>query len=58
VKEACEEHGFFQLVNHKVPVELQEAIIQQSKEFFKLPLDVKEKYDKGRISPILRLPFC
>lgn len=44
---ACEQSGFFQLVNHGIPESLQQDLLSCSKEFFSLPLDVKETYDKG-----------
>lgn len=47
VREACLAKGFFQIVNHGVPEKLQEAMFEQSKDFFSLPLEQKEKYDKG-----------
>ena len=49
LKTACQELGFFQLVNHAIPSTLQESILHQSKEFFDLPIEVKEKYSKGRL---------
>jgi isopenicillin N synthase-like dioxygenase len=48
LKHACQEFGFFQLVNHSVSSDLQESILHQSKEFFDLPIKVKEKYSKGK----------
>lgn len=50
LKHACQEFGFFQLVNHAIPSDLQESILHQSKELFDLPIEVKEKYSKGRVS--------
>ncbi|KAL4791920.1 hypothetical protein BDV19DRAFT_401012 [Aspergillus venezuelensis] len=46
LRQACGEFGFFQLINHGIPSTLQMSILAQSKEFFDLPLDVKEKYNK------------
>lgn len=51
VRAACEEFGFFQIINHGIPTDLQENIFQQAKEFFALPLDVKQKYDKSPCLP-------
>lgn len=45
---ACETFGFFQLVNHRIPETLQQAVIRQSEDFFELPLETKEKYNKGK----------
>ncbi|KAJ5428431.1 Oxoglutarate/iron-dependent dioxygenase [Penicillium cf. griseofulvum] len=47
IKQACEQFGFFQLINHAIPTELQTAVLKHSKEFFNLPLETKEKYDQG-----------
>jgi isopenicillin N synthase-like dioxygenase len=49
LKHACQEYGFFQLVNHTIPSDLQGSILHQSKKFFDLPIEVKEKYSKGRL---------
>ncbi|KAJ5825315.1 oxidoreductase [Penicillium riverlandense] len=46
IREACQRHGFFQIFNHRVPSDLQESILQQSRDLFSLPLDIKEKYNK------------
>lgn len=41
---ACQDWGFFQLINHGVPHPLIEGIKGLSHEFFKLPLEEKQKY--------------
>ncbi|KAK7289954.1 hypothetical protein RIF29_04019 [Crotalaria pallida] len=41
---ACEEWGFFQVINHEVEVNLLESIEEMSREFFMLPLEEKQKY--------------
>ncbi|KAJ8623171.1 hypothetical protein MRB53_031700 [Persea americana] len=41
---ACEEWGFFQVVNHGINTRLLESIQKVAKEFFMLPLEEKEKY--------------
>ncbi|KAL2816738.1 hypothetical protein BJX63DRAFT_135085 [Aspergillus granulosus] len=46
LRTACEEFGFFQLINHGIPSDIQELILQHSKELFDLPIEVKEKYSK------------
>ncbi|PYH96498.1 oxidoreductase [Aspergillus ellipticus CBS 707.79] len=46
IRHACERHGFFQLVNHRVPTDLQEAILNQARDLFRLPLEIKDKYSK------------
>ena len=47
VRSACTTFGFLQIVNHNVPDSLQEDILRQSEEFFNLPSETKEKYNKG-----------
>ncbi|KAK9079886.1 hypothetical protein SSX86_001559 [Deinandra increscens subsp. villosa] len=41
---ACRDWGFFQLINHEVSCSLMEKIKEETKEFFKLPLEEKNKY--------------
>ncbi|RWW76071.1 hypothetical protein BHE74_00015871 [Ensete ventricosum] len=41
---ACEEWGFFQVINHGIETELLETMERVAKEFFMLPLEEKEKY--------------
>ncbi|XP_008802804.2 S-norcoclaurine synthase 1-like [Phoenix dactylifera] len=41
---ACEQWGFFQLINHNVPNELIGRMKIDIEEFFKLPLEVKEQF--------------
>ena len=48
VRQACLEKGFFQIINHNVPAQLQQAIFEQSKDFFSLPTEEKTKLDKGQ----------
>ncbi|CAG8260614.1 unnamed protein product [Penicillium nalgiovense] len=47
IRRACEQFGFFQLINHAIPTELQTAVLQHSSEFFNLPLEAKEKYNQA-----------
>ncbi|KAI3131526.1 hypothetical protein DTO012A7_6280 [Penicillium roqueforti] len=47
IQQACEQFGFFQLINHAIPTELQAAVLQHSNEFFNLPLETKEKYNQA-----------
>ncbi|KAE8151316.1 hypothetical protein BDV25DRAFT_95660 [Aspergillus avenaceus] len=46
VRGACQQFGFFQIVNHNIPESLQDALLEQSEDFFNLPVDIKEKYNK------------
>ncbi|KAJ7955068.1 2-oxoglutarate (2OG) and Fe(II)-dependent oxygenase superfamily protein [Quillaja saponaria] len=41
---ACEEWGFFQVINHGVDLNLLESIDKTAMEFFMLPLEEKQKY--------------
>uniref|UniRef100_A0ACD5WNH7 Uncharacterized protein n=1 Tax=Avena sativa TaxID=4498 RepID=A0ACD5WNH7_AVESA len=44
LKFACEEWGFFQLVNHGVPDEVIAGVKRDTEKFFELPLEVKRVY--------------
>jgi isopenicillin N synthase-like dioxygenase len=50
VKAACKTYGFFQLVGHGVPLELQEEILECAKRFFSLPLEAKERLAKDPLT--------
>ncbi|KAF2294152.1 hypothetical protein GH714_007926 [Hevea brasiliensis] len=50
VCEAAEKFGFFQLVNHGVPLEVLEGVKDATHRFFGLPAAVKRKYSK-ELSP-------
>ncbi|KAL5772077.1 hypothetical protein ACOSQ2_012001 [Xanthoceras sorbifolium] len=41
---ACKEWGFFQLINHEVSSSLMEKVKIEIEEFFKLPIEEKNKY--------------
>lgn len=41
--------GFFQVTGHRVPLELQEALLQNVKDFFALPKEEKELVHKGTV---------
>ncbi|KAI8628425.1 Clavaminate synthase-like protein [Xylariaceae sp. FL1651] len=43
VREACVTSGFFQIVNHGIPKELQQAVFRASEALFSLPLEEKRK---------------
>ena len=42
VERACREIGFFQLKNHGVPIDLQDAILDAAKGVFDLPQNIKK----------------
>ncbi|KAG2729719.1 hypothetical protein I3760_01G262500 [Carya illinoinensis] len=44
LRKACEEFGFFHLVNHDIPRDLIENMIDVSKRFFDLPFEERSKY--------------
>jgi isopenicillin N synthase-like dioxygenase len=41
VRKACLAKGFFQITNHGISAELQDAVFEQSRAFFSLPLEEK-----------------
>ncbi|KAH8665885.1 hypothetical protein BGZ60DRAFT_540026 [Tricladium varicosporioides] len=47
VREACITTGFFQIVGHGIPRELQDEVFRGSAEFFKLGMEEKKKLDKS-----------
>ncbi|CAI9769213.1 unnamed protein product [Fraxinus pennsylvanica] len=47
---ACEEWGFFVLVNHGIQETLMKAAIEGASEFFDLPEDEKRKYEAKHVS--------
>ncbi|GFP85778.1 1-aminocyclopropane-1-carboxylate oxidase homolog 1 [Phtheirospermum japonicum] len=44
VKEACEEWGFFQVVNHGIPIDLMNRVLEGVKKFHELDNEVKKQY--------------
>jgi len=46
VRECCLHNGFFQIVGHRVPTELQNDVLKSLKSFFSLPQAEKEKVHK------------
>ncbi|RAK80868.1 isopenicillin N synthase family dioxygenase [Aspergillus fijiensis CBS 313.89] len=53
IREACERHGFFQLVNHGIPLDIQQNVLEQAQTLFSLPAEVKEKYSMDIGTPNL-----
>ncbi|KAI3454659.1 hypothetical protein Pfo_011322 [Paulownia fortunei] len=52
IKQACSDYGFFQIVNHGVPLDLMSQAIQLSKTFFAFPAEEKLKYSPGSGAPL------
>ncbi|KAK6123040.1 hypothetical protein DH2020_043222 [Rehmannia glutinosa] len=52
IKKACSEYGFFQIVNHGIPLDLMSQAIQLSKTFFAFPYEEKLKYSPGSDAPL------
>ncbi|TVY94298.1 2-oxoglutarate-Fe(II) type oxidoreductase [Lachnellula willkommii] len=48
VKDCCLHNGFFQIVGHKIPAELQERTLKCVKELFSLPQEEKNKVNKDK----------
>lgn len=46
MKQACEDKGFFYIADHGVSKNLQHEVFEQSRQFFDLPIDEKEKIHK------------
>lgn len=44
--DAAEKWGFFQIVNHGIPVEVLENVIEAGHKFFELPVEERRKYLK------------
>jgi isopenicillin N synthase-like dioxygenase len=48
LREACEAHGFFYVRGHGVPPELERELERVTREFFALPVEVKERLAMAR----------
>ncbi|XXG49214.1 hypothetical protein AAC387_Pa02g3457 [Persea americana] len=49
---ACKDWGFFQVINHGVPLQLQERIESAARKFFALPLEEKCKVRRSEENPL------
>lgn len=54
IGKACEEVGFFYVKNHGVPAELVARMYAATKQFFDLPLEVKQRLHVAESGPTLR----
>lgn len=52
VAEACEKWGFFQVINHGIPLEKLEDMKMVARKFFSLPLGEKKKVGKDEENPM------
>ncbi|KAI3880075.1 hypothetical protein MKX03_003896 [Papaver bracteatum] len=44
LEEACENYGFFQVINHRIPQDILRDMMSVSQQFFDLPFEEKSKY--------------
>ncbi|KAJ9175466.1 hypothetical protein P3X46_014017 [Hevea brasiliensis] len=52
LSKACEEYGFFQLINHGISSEVTSRMVQEGRKFFELPFEERSKYmSKDMFSP-------
>ncbi|KAJ7524768.1 hypothetical protein O6H91_17G020300 [Diphasiastrum complanatum] len=52
VAKACEEWGFFQVINHGIPIKLLEDVEAEALKFFSLPLELKRKIQRTLENPL------
>ncbi|KAL9436847.1 hypothetical protein AB3S75_022820 [Citrus x aurantiifolia] len=52
---ACKNYGFFQVINHELPLEAVERVLEVAKEFFYLPVEEKLKLYSDDPSKTMRL---
>ncbi|KAL2347853.1 hypothetical protein Fmac_001853 [Flemingia macrophylla] len=50
IRKACEEWGFFQVINHGVPSELSQRVEIEAKKFFELSLEEKKKVKRDEMN--------
>ncbi|WMV56284.1 hypothetical protein MTR67_049669 [Solanum verrucosum] len=51
IQEAASKWGFFQIINHGIPIEVLEDLKDAAHKFFELPAEEKVKYHKEKLSP-------
>lgn len=52
ISEACSDYGFFQIVNHGVPLNLLRRALELSKTFFEYPVEEKSKSSPEHGAPL------
>ncbi|KAJ7956383.1 flavonol synthase/flavanone 3-hydroxylase-like [Quillaja saponaria] len=57
VGQACSEYGFFQIINHGIPLSLMRQALEMSKTFFDYPLEEKLKCSPIQDSPLAAAGF-
>lgn len=53
ISKACEEWGFFYVINHGVDLKLIQQAVDLGKEFFKLPKDLKNEVARSEVSELM-----
>ncbi|EEF42842.1 probable 2-oxoglutarate-dependent dioxygenase SLC1 [Ricinus communis] len=54
IANACEQYGFFQLVNHGIPNDVISGMIDAAKRFFELPYEERLKYMSSDMNVLVR----
>ncbi|XP_065855273.1 probable 2-oxoglutarate-dependent dioxygenase SLC1 [Euphorbia lathyris] len=54
LSDACRQYGFFQLINHGIPNDVISGMLDASKRFFELPLEVRSKYMSADMKALVR----
>ncbi|CAK7329795.1 unnamed protein product [Dovyalis caffra] len=52
IGEACKKWGFFQVINHGVPMELRQKMEKVAKEFFDQPIEERRKVKRDEVNPM------
>ncbi|KAJ7520291.1 hypothetical protein O6H91_20G077000 [Diphasiastrum complanatum] len=52
IRNACQDWGFFQIINHTLPLHLYDDVHVQAKKFFALPLQEKKKVQRTAACPL------
>ncbi|KAD2393103.1 hypothetical protein R6Q59_012809 [Mikania micrantha] len=52
IRDACKDWGFFQVINHGVPIEIREKVQSVAKRFFDQSLEEKKKVKRDEANPL------